>query len=503
MAVHSLTNRALTSTRQVQTQAGQEPDAEGLIIEEKKRQLQMKKKALFWVAITIGLVNAVFGIGSVILARLNGVSWVAILSDGGWILDLSITSIGILIAVSRPRNPLGWIFFAIGFSQGLVSFAFQYATFSMVTSPDALPGGPLMSVLGQIAWLPGLSLMLTYAILLFPTGHLPSRRWRVLGWLSGLPLVFFIPFAIYTWPYRGLVLLLHPEQIQPAAGIYAVLSQVSFPILLLCGLACVVSLIVRFRKADLTERQQIKWVIFSACIFFVAIVLTDLNPTGAFLREHGLTFLLMVPVSIALPAAVGMAILRYRLWEIDILINRTLVYVPLTGILSGVYAASISLLQKAFIAITGAKSDGAIVLTTLILASTFTPIKNALQALVDRRFKNPAEPLAALKTYRRQIQTVAEVVDKKSALKHFLDESVSALQASSGAIFLSHAGAPQVVSVTGDWVAGLEALSIPIGKETGDVGTLYLGLRRDGTPYTESEISSLTGVADILGLVLE
>ncbi|HEX7434809.1 MAG TPA: hypothetical protein VF326_14255, partial [Anaerolineaceae bacterium] len=248
--------------------------------------------------------------------------------------------------------------------------------------------------------------------------------------------------------------------------------------------------------------QQIKWVIFSACIFFVAIVLTDLNPTGAFLRDHGITFLLMIPVSIALPAAVGMAILRYRLWEIDILINRTLVYVPLTGILAGVYAASISLLQRGFVAVTGAKSDVAIVLTTLILTSTFTPIKNALQGLVDRRFKNPVEPLAALKTYRRQIQAVAEVVDRNSALKRFLDESASALQASCGAIFQAHAGTPQVVSVTGDWVAGLEALTIPIGKETGDIGTLYLGLRRDGTPYTKSEISSLTGVADILGLVL-
>ena len=94
-------------------------------------------------------------------------------------------------------------------------------------------------------------------------------------------------------------------------------------------------------------------------------------------------------------------------------------------------------------------------------------------------------------------------MDRKSALKRFLDESATALQASCGAIFQSHTGASQVVSVTGDWAAGRETLSIPIGKETGAIGILYLGLRRDGTPYTESEISSLTGVADILGLVLE
>ena len=197
-----------------------------------------------------------------------------------------------------------------------------------------------------------------------------------------------------------------------------------------------------------------------------------------------------------------MAILRYRLWDIDILINRTLVYVPLTGILAGLYAASMSLLQRAFVAITGAKSDGAIVLTTLILTSTFTPIKNALQGFVDRRFKNPVEPLAALKTFKRQIQAIVEVVDRESAARRFLDESATALQASCGAIFLAHAGQPKVISTIGAWEAGLEALTIPIERETKKIGTLYLGSRQNGIPYTQTEISLLSGVAESLGQVL-
>ncbi len=214
--------------------------------------------------------------------------------------------------------------------------------------------------------------------------------------------------------------------------------------------------------------------------------------------ENRLTFLVTVPISIALPAAIGVAILRYRLWEIDILINRTLVYVPLTGILSGVYAALTSLLQRVFIAITGTKSDGAIVLTTLVLASTFTPIKNALQAFVDKRFKNPLEPQAALKTFKRQIQAIEEVIDGEKAARRFLDESAAALQASCGAITLLQDGQPQVVSVTGDWEAGRETLAIAIGKENRNIGMLYLGLRRDGTDYTEAGISLLAGVADSL-----
>ena len=380
------------------------------------------------------------GIGSVILSSMNGADWRSILSDGGWILALSMTSIAILIALLRPNNPLGWIFFAVGFFQGLVSFAFQYATFTLVTSPGALPGGPLMSWLGQIAWFPGLCLMLTYAVLLFPTGHLPSRRWRIFAWICAIPMFLFIPLALSVWPYRGLELLLHPDSVTPTTGILSIFYGSPSPWCLCAELVSLVSLILRYRKADLVIRRQIKWVAFAAGIFLLMELLQSVPPIYAFFTDNKLTYLVAVPVSIALPAAIGMAILRYRLWEIDILINRTLVYIPLTGILSGLYAASTSLLQRVFVAFTGTKSDGAIVLTTLILASTFTPIKNALQAFVDRRFKNPLEPLAALKSFKRQIQTIEEVVDRESAARRFLEESAAALQASCGAVFLSHEG---------------------------------------------------------------
>ena len=462
----------------------------------------MKKKALFWGAIVLAVVNVTIGIGSVVFSILNGIEWRIILADFGWMLALTMTSIAVLIAILRPTNPLGWIFFAVGFFQGLVSFASQYATFALVTSPNSLRGGPLMSWLGQIAWFPGLVLMLTYSILLFPTGSLPSPRWRIFGWVCALPMLFFIPVVASVWPYRGLELLLHPESITPTTGILSYLMYISFPLLLGCGLAALASLVIRYRKADETIRRQIKWVLFAAGIFLLMELLQAVPAIYNFFTENKITYLVSIPVAIALPAAVGMAILRYRLWNIDILINRTLVYVPLTGILSGVYAASTSLLQRFFVAVTGTKSDGAIVLTTLILAATFTPIKNALQAFVDRRFKNPLEPLVALNTFKRQIQVIEEVMDRESAARRFLGESASALQASSGAIFLSQAHAQRVVATTGDWVSGQEALAIPIGKDQADIGTLFLGLRQDGTPYTEAEISLLTSVANSLGRVL-
>jgi hypothetical protein len=462
----------------------------------------MKKKFLFWTAIFIGLVNVAIAVGSVIFSRLNAVDWLAILPDGSWILALSMTSVAVLIALRRPGNLLGWIFLGIGFSQGLVFFSLQYARYALVTSPAVLPGGELMSWVAQFAWFPSLSLMLTYAIMLFPTGRLPSRRWRILAWVSVFPLLLFIPVALSFWPDRGSVLLLNPDSVTPTSGIFFILLALSFPALFLCGVASLASLILRYRKGDLIERHQIKWVAYAAGFFLLMELLAAIPPVYAFFMDHKIAFLIVVPVSLALPAAVGIAVLRYRLLDIDILINRTLVYVPLTGILAGLYAASMGLLQRGFVAATGAKSDIAIVLTTLILTSTFTPIKNALQGLVDRRFKNPMEPLAALKMFGRQIQAIEEVVDRNSALKRFLHESASALQASCGAVFLADKGERRVVSVSGDWEAGRETLTIPIGMDTGDIGTLYLGPRQDGTAYTEAEGSLISGVAASLGRVL-
>jgi hypothetical protein len=462
----------------------------------------MKKKLLISVAILLALVNVSIGIGSVIFSGLNGLDWRVILSDGGWILALSMTSIAVLIAILRPKNPLGWIFYAVGFFQGLVSFALQYATYTLITSPGALPFGPVMSWLGQIAWFPGLCLLLTYVVLLFPTGSLPSRRWRIFGWICIIPNVLFIPLALSIWPYRGLTLLLNPDSTVPTTGILAFFLNLSFPLVLVCGIVSLVSLILRYRKADLSVRRQIKWVAFAAGIFLLMELLQAVPAIYNFFTDNKLTYLVSVPVSIALPAATGMAILRYRLLDIDILIHRTLVYIPLTAILSGVYAASTSLLQRLFVATTGARSDGAIVLTTLILTATFTPIKNALQGFVDKRFKNPLEPLAALKTFKRQIQAIEEVVDRNTAARRFLEESAAALQATCGAVFLFQDGSPRIVSMNGDWQAGREALSIPIGEETRNAGMLYLGQRHDGSAYTEAEISLLTGVGESLGRVL-
>ena len=403
----------------------------------------MKKKILFWTAILLGMLNIAIGISSVVFSRLNGVGWLTILADGGWILALSMTSVALLIALLRPGNPLGWVFFAIGFFQGLVSFAMQYAMYTLVTSPGSFAGGEYHVVAGCNWLVPRLSLLLNLRHpALSQPGNCPHRAGAYSAGCAS-PDRFFIPTGIIrVASSRASNSCSTPNSLSLSPRASWVFLPISPSRWCSCvGSACLVSLIIATARLTSSIRRQIKWVAFAAGIFLAMELLQAIPAVYNFLTDNNLTYLVVVP------AFRSHCRLRWA-WRscatacgmIDILINRTLVYVPLTGILAGLYAASISLLQRTFVAITGTRSDGAIVLTTLILTSTFTPIKNALQSLVDRRFKSPAEPLAALKTFKRQIQAVEEVVDRESAARRFLDESTSALQASCGAIFLSQKG---------------------------------------------------------------
>jgi hypothetical protein len=140
---------------------------------------------------------------------------------------------------------------------------------------------------------------------------------------------------------------------------------------------CASALLVRYRRAGPEERAQLRWVAVAVTIFVAQLVVSIVLPSLDL-------FALTLPL---LPISVGIAILRYRLYDIDLIISRALVYIPLTGLLGGLYAASVALFQRVFIALTGDRSDGAIIITTLILAGTFTPVRKALEGAVDARFR--------------------------------------------------------------------------------------------------------------------
>src|SRR6266487_821683 len=234
----------------------------------------------------------------------------------------------------------------------------------------------------------------TFLFLLFPNGRLLTRRWRWIAWLSAISSALFIlPLAVGLWKYREVLSLQNSDQPQ-GFGPYLAIAYVGFVLLGLCALASIFSLILRFRRATGEERQQLKWFTYTGVlivIFFfggallpVFLQLFHLDPT----LPNAIDNVLQLIVSVFIPIALGIAILKHRLYDIDVLINRTLVYGTLTAILTLTYVGLILALQSLTHSLTGQAGDQPVLIvgSTLVIAALFTPLHRRIQALIDRRF---------------------------------------------------------------------------------------------------------------------
>jgi hypothetical protein len=300
---------------------------------------------------------------------------------------LAFPLVGALIASKRPTNPIGWICLAAGLF------------WMLIVLDDSIPGaGPYpvwIDALIQWLWVPPVGLLGIYMILLFPGGKLPSRRWRPLAWFSGAVMVLAsVALTFAPGPLEGhpgvrnpFGLEGHPMLAQVLPGVIALLP--------ICILASAVSLFWRYRHFGGEVRQQIKWVAFAAS--FVGVMYLSAMVIGLFAPEATLgsgdvsllgdILLDAVLLSYAgVPIAVGFAVLKYRLYDIDFLINRTLVYGALTATLVAVYVGSIVVFQGFLRALTGQESQLAIVASTLAVAALFNPLRYRIQAFIDRRF---------------------------------------------------------------------------------------------------------------------
>jgi hypothetical protein len=332
---------------------------------------------------------------SPILALLNGSTLGWIFIGGGpsianlAIIAVSFSVVGALIASHRPGNPIGWIFCAAAFFYGLLIAGEEYAIYALLTNPGALPLGAELSWLTAWIWAPGLGLILVFLPLLFPTGRPPSRRWWSVGWLGGLSIGLICGLtSIVLWPERGPALVRpggFPEFEVGWRSVIEGLVSLAVQMMYLAGLGAVISLLVRYRRAGGDERQQIKWFASAAALTLVWIFLFEVSTPHSGLPKaiFALSGLLVLP---SIPIATGIAILRYRLYDIDQIINRTLVYGSLTVTLVALYFGGIVVLQRVFVLLTGEKSTLAVVASTLAIAALFVPLRRRVQGFVDRRF---------------------------------------------------------------------------------------------------------------------
>lgn len=324
---------------------------------------------------------------SLVLVRLNGEALVQATTSGAAILALSFTVVGVLIAARRPAQLLGWLMLLGGFVGGLNAFSWEYARYALITSPAPWPAAGLAAWLSTWIFAPGFA-TIPLILLLFPTGALPSRRWRWLPVLvaAGL-LLAAVPIAAATWPARGAALVARrsPEGLVPSAALLAQNAGI-FLILLSLAFAAVAALL-RLRRATGDVRQQLKWLAYAGLL--TALVMVTLSPAAPF-PLRGPAAALLMPLALlslaSIPAAIGIAILRYRLYQIDFLINRTLVYGSLTALLALVYFGSVILLEALLRGLTDEGSPVAIALSTLAIAALFQPLRRRIQAFIDRRF---------------------------------------------------------------------------------------------------------------------
>jgi hypothetical protein len=347
-----------------------------------------RRAASSYLAWSLCTLCVALAVASLILGLFNGRTLVEIFI--AWsitfaTLIVSFSVIGALIASHRPENPIGWIFLAVGCCYGLLSAADEYAIYALLTNPGALALGAEASWLGKWIWAPGLGLILVFLPLLFPDGNPPSPRWRPVGWLGGLSIVLaVVSSTIVLWPERGPALVTGDES--PSHVLDVVLLFAAVPMLFVAGLGAVISLLVRFRRVREEERQQIKWFASAAALTLVWIIVFGQSTLRGLPEAMvALSSLLVIP---SIPIATGVAILRYRLYDIDVIINRTLVYGSLTVILVGLYFGGVATTQAIFRALTSQEQQPqlAVVVSTLAIAALFMPLRRRIQSFIDSRF---------------------------------------------------------------------------------------------------------------------
>jgi hypothetical protein len=301
--------------------------------------------------------------------------------------------IGAIIASRLPSHPIGWICCAIGVMAAVESFSSEYALYALLAPhPEPLLGGKVMAWLSIWVWILMFGLIV-FLLLLFPTGRLPNSRWRPFAWMSAAltlmaaTLMAISPDAVLDTlgpSGKGRISLPNPLGAEGLPNLYLPVQT----LVLALGLVAAASVVVGRRGARGVERQQIKWLLYAGAIFFLGNVLknTVFSPLGEVSWGLWVGYLLVGIGGLGGPIAIGIAILRYRLYDIDILINRTLVYGSLTATLVALYFGGIVLLQRIFVTLTGQQSTIAVVASTLLIAALFTPLRRRIQGFIDRRF---------------------------------------------------------------------------------------------------------------------
>jgi hypothetical protein len=302
------------------------------------------------------------------------------------VIAVGFSTLGAVVAPRFPaRNPIGWLFCALGVVAAVLLLCGEYAIYSLLARPRALPAGEAFAWVVSWLWVAHSGLF-AFLGLLFPNGRLPTPRWRPFAWLVGAAVVAGTwAAALSPGPIDTLAPVRNPLGVEALPNLTGWVEVVVFAL----TLASAASLLVRLRGARGVERQQIKWFAYAAAVLAVGAVVSWVlsDAVGARWLHRDVGFAATMVGLAGLPVALGIAILRYRLHDIDLIINRTLVYGILTAVLAGVFEVSVVAMQEVLLVLTHVEdSQFAYFATAMVMAAMFEPLRRRIDALVEHRF---------------------------------------------------------------------------------------------------------------------
>jgi hypothetical protein len=395
---------------------------------------RVKDRAAAWAAWFIAALTVLFTVLHVMFWTLAASVPGALDSRGEAGPAIAFAVVGALIVTRRAGNRIGWLFCAIGL-QSVTGALDAYALYGLAARPDAvLPGTTAAAWVASWSWAPAFFLPLVLLPLLYPTGRLPSPRWRPVAWLAVLTILLAIivngfrpgPLQVSEVPVAA-----NPLGIAGATGLLEVGDLIAGVLFVPLFFAAVASVVVRFRRARGVERQQLKWFLYATVAVLVGFWLVPLTPAAIFEPSELVGDLFIGALTVGWPVALGIAVLHYRLYEIDRLVNRTVVYGLLTIVLGGIYAGIVLAFGEVFGGIGAEPPSWAVAGATLAVAALFQPARRRIQLAVDRRFnRRKYNAVKTIEAFSARLRDEVDLDTLSAELLAVIDQTVQPAKAS-------------------------------------------------------------------------
>lgn len=362
-------------------------------------------------------------------------------SNGSWEVTasfLAFPAVGALIISRRPKNTVGWIFCAIGLGAATTSFTAGYVSYAVAKHTDTQLATGLADALGNAVWPVNMGLG-SLLLFVFPNGKLPSRRWRPVFWLDvACTIAMVLAGLLHAGPLESHGRVVNPVGVGGARPLFTAMQSVAQTVFVFATLAAIISVVVRYRHATGALRQQIKWFAYAgvtvALIVVVTIFVADaLTPRGQDPSKTAFSNIGFALGFTMLPLGAGVGVLRYRLYDIDFLINRTLVYGSLTAVLAAVYFGLVFVAQSLTQAVTGQTRPQPVIIvaSTLLIATLFNPLRRRIQTTIDRRFyRAKYDTVRTLEAFAVSLRAETDLVGLRQRLVAVVLETMQPAQVS-------------------------------------------------------------------------